>query len=110
MDRIGRVDHRGGTAGTRRVPAGCQVGHPADCCRRHRGLPRHQHAELAIGVQSALQDDGTLALGNIAGTNTVNLLLILGLSALIRPLAMKTQTLPQDGTFDGADRGTRDRA
>ena len=25
--------------------------------------------ELAIGVQSALQDDGTLALGNIAGTH-----------------------------------------
>ena len=52
--------------------------------------------ELAIGVQSALQDDGTLALGNIAGTNTVNLLLILGLSALIRPLAMKTETLRFD--------------
>ena len=52
--------------------------------------------ELAIGVQSALQDDGTLALGNIAGTNTVNLLLILVLSALIRPLAMKTETLRFD--------------
>ena len=26
--------------------------------------------ELAIGVQSALEDDGTLALGNIAATNT----------------------------------------
>ena len=52
--------------------------------------------ELAIGVQSALQHDGTLALGNIAGTNTVNLLLILGLSALIRPLAMKTETLRLD--------------
>ena len=52
--------------------------------------------ELAIGVQSALQDDGRLALGNIAGTNTVNLLLILGLSALIRPLAMKTETLRFD--------------
>ena len=51
---------------------------------------------MPSAYQSALQDDGTLALGNIAGTNTVNLLLILGLSALIRPLAMKTETLRFD--------------
>lgn len=52
--------------------------------------------ELAIGVESAMRDGGVLAIGNIAGTNTVNLLLILGLSALIRPLAMKTETLRFD--------------
>ena len=34
-----------------------------------------------------------VAVGNIAGTNVVNLLLILGLSALILPLAMQMRTL-----------------
>ena len=44
--------------------------------------------ELAIGIEAALRDNGSLAVGNIAGTNTVNILLILGLSALLRPLAL----------------------
>lgn len=52
--------------------------------------------ELAIGVDAALQGNGALAVGNIAGTNTVNILLILGLSALIRPLALRLQTTRLD--------------
>ena len=42
--------------------------------------------ELAVGITAASEGKGSLAVGNIAGTNTVNLLLILGLSAAIRPL------------------------
>jgi cation:H+ antiporter len=49
--------------------------------------------ELAIGVTSTREGSGALAVGNIAGTNVVNLLLILGLSALMVPLAMQTRTL-----------------
>jgi len=52
--------------------------------------------ELAVGVDAALQGNGALAVGNIAGTNTVNILLILGLSAIIRPLALRMQTLHMD--------------
>jgi cation:H+ antiporter len=52
--------------------------------------------ELAIGIDSALQGNGALAVGNIAGTNTVNILLILGLSAALRPLAIRQQTLRLD--------------
>lgn len=52
--------------------------------------------ELAVGVEAALQGSGALAVGNIAGTNTLNLLLILGLSALIDPLALRLQTLRID--------------
>lgn len=52
--------------------------------------------ELAIGVEAAVRGNGALAVGNIAGTNTVNLLLILGLSALLRPLALGMQTLRFD--------------
>jgi cation:H+ antiporter len=52
--------------------------------------------ELAVGIESGLQGNGALAVGNIAGTNTVNLLLILGLSALLRPLPIEMQTLRLD--------------
>lgn len=52
--------------------------------------------ELAVGVEAAMQGNGSLAVGNIAGTNVVNLLLILGLSAALRPLEMHTQTLRLD--------------
>jgi cation:H+ antiporter len=52
--------------------------------------------ELAVGIDAALIGNGALAVGNIAGTNTVNILLILGLSALIRPLALQRDTLTLD--------------
>ncbi|QRY50842.1 calcium/sodium antiporter [Mycolicibacterium septicum] len=52
--------------------------------------------ELAVGVTAALEDSGELAVGNIAGTNVVNILFILGLSALIRPLAIERRTLRFD--------------
>jgi cation:H+ antiporter len=52
--------------------------------------------ELAVGIEAALQGAGALAIGNIAGTNTVNVLLILGLSAAIRPLALRMETLRMD--------------
>ncbi|HCJ48705.1 MAG TPA: sodium:calcium antiporter [Microbacterium sp.] len=46
--------------------------------------------ELAVGIDAALAGEGSLAIGNIAGTNLVNLLLILGLSAVLLPLTMQT--------------------
>jgi cation:H+ antiporter len=49
--------------------------------------------ELAVGVVAAVEDNGALAVGNIAGTNVVNLLLVLGLSALLAPLALQMRTL-----------------
>jgi cation:H+ antiporter len=52
--------------------------------------------ELAVGVNAALQGNGAVAVGNIAGTNIVNILLILGLSALLRPLSFRLQTLRFD--------------
>jgi len=41
--------------------------------------------ELAVGITAAHEGKGPLAVGNIAGTNMVNILLILGLSAWMRP-------------------------
>lgn len=52
--------------------------------------------ELAIGLNAAQQGNGGLAVGNIVGTNLVNVLLILGLSALLRPLVFERTTLRFD--------------
>lgn len=52
--------------------------------------------ELAVGIDAALNDAGPLAVGNIAGTNIVNILLILGLSAAMAPLALRPQTIRID--------------
>jgi len=49
-----------------------------------------------VGVEAALAGAGELAIGNIAGTNTLNLLLILGLISAIRPLRLEFSTLRYD--------------
>jgi cation:H+ antiporter len=52
--------------------------------------------ELAVGIDAANNNAGSLAVGNIAGTNMVNLLLILGLSAAIRSIPLTLQTVRLD--------------
>lgn len=52
--------------------------------------------ELAVGIDAVRSDAGSLAVANIAGTNVVNLLLILGLSAAIRPIVLRLQTIRLD--------------
>ena len=52
--------------------------------------------ELAVGIEAAVQGAGPLAVGNITGTNIVNILLILGTSALLQPLALERRTLRFD--------------
>ena len=61
--------------------------------------------ELAVGVVAATEGNGSLAVGNIAGTNMVNLLLILGLSALILPLAMPDADIAFRSAGDSRRRG-----
>jgi cation:H+ antiporter len=52
--------------------------------------------ELAVGITAAIEGKGPLAVGNIAGTNIVNILLILGLSAAIRPLPIRLLSVRLD--------------
>lgn len=52
--------------------------------------------ELAVGLWSAADGDGSLAVGNIVGANIMNMLLTLGLSALLLPLAIQMQSLRFD--------------
>lgn len=52
--------------------------------------------ELAIGVDAVRTGNPGLAVGNILGTNLVNLLLILGLSALMLPIVLDRVVLRRD--------------
>jgi cation:H+ antiporter len=53
--------------------------------------------ELAVSVQAALAGSGGIAIGNIVGSNIANILLILGLSALVFPVAVASRALLRDG-------------
>jgi len=52
--------------------------------------------ELAVGITATLDGAGPMAVGNIAGTNLVNILFILGLSAAIRPIHIQLPTIRFD--------------
>ena len=52
--------------------------------------------EMAVSVGAALSDRTDIALGNVVGSNIFNVLFILGLSALITPLAVNAQIIRQE--------------
>ena len=52
--------------------------------------------ELAVGIDGMRRGVGDIVLGNMTGTDIVNVLFILGLSALIRPLAVPPGVLSVD--------------
>ncbi len=52
--------------------------------------------ELAVSVQAAWSGQADMALGNIVGSNILNVLLILGVSAMIIPLVVDRQLVRQE--------------
>ncbi|MDR2703337.1 MAG: hypothetical protein LBB58_03220, partial [Cellulomonadaceae bacterium] len=52
--------------------------------------------ELAVGIDGMRRGVGDVVLGNVVGTDIVNILLILGLSALIRPISVPPGILSFD--------------
>lgn len=52
--------------------------------------------ELLVSVQAAWNNLGGIALGNVVGSNTANILLILGLSAVVGPLVAHFSTLRRE--------------
>ncbi len=52
--------------------------------------------ELAIGVDAALRGVPAIALGNVVGSNIANVLLVLGLSALVAPLVVARRLIRLD--------------
>jgi len=52
--------------------------------------------ELAVGVGSALSGQPDIALGNVVGSNIANILLVLGLAAIVVPVATATQAVRRE--------------
>jgi cation:H+ antiporter len=55
--------------------------------------------ELLVSLQAALEGQPEIAIGNIVGSNIANILLILGLSALIAPLIIPARKMWRDLAF-----------
>ena len=49
--------------------------------------------ELIVNIFASVQGNTEIAIGNILGSNIVNILLILGVSSIIYPLATKENTV-----------------
>ena len=52
--------------------------------------------ELAVSLQAVMAGQGEMALGNAVGSNIINVLFILGLSAAITPLMVSQQLIRLD--------------
>lgn len=52
--------------------------------------------ELAIGFKSVLSGNGDIVLGNVIGSNILNILLIIGLSSLVRSLTVRSSTVKKE--------------
>ncbi len=52
--------------------------------------------ELLISIQSALKGSPDIAMGNVVGSNICNLALVLGLTAVINPVKVKTNSIQID--------------
>lgn len=55
--------------------------------------------EAAVSVTSALKGSAGITIGNVVGSNIMNVLLILGLTALIRSIAVKKSTIRYEIPF-----------
>jgi cation:H+ antiporter len=55
--------------------------------------------ELVTSVKGALAGSPGIAVGNIVGSNIFNVLVILGIAALIQPLAVNSSALRRDGVL-----------
>ncbi len=52
--------------------------------------------ELAVAIQSALEGQADIALGNVIGSNILNIMLVLGLAAMITPLVVGSRIVRTD--------------
>lgn len=55
--------------------------------------------ELIVSIQAALGGNPGIALGNVVGSNIANIALILGVTALIRPIPVQGATIKIDAPF-----------
>lgn len=55
--------------------------------------------EAAVSITAALKGNADITIGNIVGSNILNILIILGLSSVVAPLAVSAHTLFRDIPF-----------
>lgn len=55
--------------------------------------------ELLVSVQASLEGAYGIAVGNVVGSNIFNILLILGLTAIIAPITVSPSAIMRDGIF-----------
>ena len=55
--------------------------------------------ETAVSLTAAIDDNASICIGNVVGSNILNILIILGVSAIIRPLAVSSKTIWAGITF-----------
>ena len=55
--------------------------------------------ELIVSVNASLSGNDGIAVGNVVGSNIVNILLILGLAALISPMTLPKRAIGRDALF-----------
>ena len=55
--------------------------------------------ELLVSLMSGLQNKPDLAIGNVIGSNIANVLLVLGIAAIIRPLPVRNSTVVSEIPF-----------
>ena len=55
--------------------------------------------EAAVSISAALQDNAGITIGNVLGSNILNVLVILGLASVIIPIAVKKSTIKYEIPF-----------
>ena len=55
--------------------------------------------EAAVSISAALQDNAGITIGNVLGSNILNVLVILGLASVIIPIAVKKSTIKYEMPF-----------
>ena len=52
--------------------------------------------ELAVSLSAAIKGSNDIAIGNVVGSNIFNLLVVIGVSAMISPLTVKRSMIKKD--------------
>lgn len=57
--------------------------------------------EAAVSISAVIKGNAEITIGNVVGSNILNILIILGISAMIAPLSVKTGTIKHELPFLG---------
>lgn len=55
--------------------------------------------EAAVSINAALRGSNEIALGNVVGSNIFNILLVIGLASVIKPISIKMKTIVKEFPF-----------